>query len=548
MKPSAPALLLVLAALVYLNILPNDFVQDDFYYIVNNRQIQEAPWRLLVEEHENSRVYRPVAMLSFALEYQLAGLRPWVFHFDNLLLHALVSALLFVVLRDLLARPRLAFAAAALFAVHPIHTEAVAQAVGRTELLAALFLLLAWRAHLQDRWWIAAPCALAAMLAKESAIGFLALAAIADYAVGRELRPRWPAYAAYTAVSAIFLVALAQSQGFQRELIPKIDNPLAALPAGWRIVNALRVAAKYVALQCWPATLSSDYSYNVIPVTAEWSDALPALLAALAVAGAWLWSVWRRGAAPAVSGAIYLTGFAAAANVIVPIGTMMGERLAYWPSAGFCLLAALLWDKLAARQATAAWAVLAVACAALGARTVMRNRDWRNEFTLFQSAVAAAPASAKAQHNLGVQYSNRGDFARAVELFQAALRIEPEYADARAALGFATYRTGRKEEGLAWMEQAFRSSGPDNPHYALIAVNYAAALVESSRHAEALPILSYAITVSPRYSRAYSNRAVIQLAAGRRDAARADAEAALRLDEGNTQARGVLARLAGPLR
>ena len=125
-----------------------------------------------------------------------------------------------------------------------------------------------------------------------------------------------------------------------------------------------------------------------------------------------------------LAGAIYLTGFAATANLLVPTGTIMGERLAYLPSAGFCLLAALLWLRLENYQRRLAWAVLAIVAATLAARTVVRNRDWQDNFSP-SGRRWAVPGSAKMHFALGSEYMNRG------ELRQPSWNCRPPSASTR---------------------------------------------------------------------------------------------------------------------
>ena len=202
-------------------------------------------------------------------------------------------------------------------------------------------------------------------------------------------------------------------------------------------MNAVRVAWKYVALQLYPAVLSCDYSYNQIPMYRDWRHTLPAAIAAAAVLSAWLWALAKRKSEWILAGGIYLAGFATTANILIPTGTIMGERLAYLPSAGFCLLVAIVWThlftgaQLRQRQQTQtiAAALVVLAVVALGARTVVRNRDWKSNLTLFAAAVQAAPGSAKAHTNLGSAYMNEKQWGPARAQFEAVLRIYPEDPD-----------------------------------------------------------------------------------------------------------------------
>lgn len=531
-------LLFLLAAGVYANTLGNGFAQDDFYYIVGNRDLAEAPWRLMASAYSNSGVYRPVTMLTYAMNVWTLGMKPFGFHLLNLLLHGLVTVLLYRVVHELLARPRAAWAAAVLFAVHPIHSEAVAAAVGRAELLAAGLILGAWLLHLRGRFSYAAVCYLLAMLSKESAASFIALVALVDYACRRPLV--WIAYARYAAAFAVFLALQWHAGGMRGgDLVAMSDNPLAHLPAGWRILNALSVAAKYVALQLYPAMLSADYSYNAIPMTREFWPLLPVTLAAVGVLAVWVWS-FRRGPAVAVALSIYLCGFALTANVVVAIGTIMGERLAYFPSAGLCLLAGLAWAWLHSRRGAFAVVLLAIFATALAGRTVVRNRDWQNDFTLYSAAARAVPNSAKVRHNLGSKYMEARNLNRAREEFEAAFRIDPNYPDLLASMGLLYVQLGDKTRALQFMDRAVGSSGRDNPNYDNMATNFAALLLDTGNYQPALALLDRIIAESPRFARAWSNRAAVHLILGNAAQARADAEQALRLDPSNGQAARVL--------
>jgi protein O-mannosyl-transferase len=540
-------LLLAAVMLVYSNSLLNQFTLDDGLYIMRNPQVTAVSLRQLFTPNKISNVFRPLTFATLALNWKMNGIDPFGFHVLNLLLQAAVTWLLYLLLQIILrASPQgktTALAAAWLFAVHPIHTEAVASIVGRAELLAAGFLLAAWILHLQDREIAALICFVFALLSKESAVAFLALALIGDYAYGKWKAPL--RYARIAGITVLYLGLLWEVQGrrFGEAKISLMDNPLARLSVGWRILNALRVAWKYAGLHFYPATLSCDYSFNEIPVYLDWRHTLPAAVAAAAVLGAWIWAIRKRKSGLICAGGIYLAGFATTANILMPTGTILGERLAYFPSAGFCLLLALSWTWLRDRRRTLAWGVLAALVMVLAARTVVRNRDWKDDLSLFSAAVRAAPGSAMVHSNLGSQYMAAGQADLASAEFQTALRIKPDYPDALAFYGLLKYRMGDYSGAGRMMESALNMSRRDNPNYDFMAVNLAALLMQTGHRDDALEQLNQEIAESPRYARAWSNRAVIHYQRGDTEAARADAQEALRLDSGSTQAAQVLIRL-----
>jgi protein O-mannosyl-transferase len=544
-------LLLAAVVLVYGDTLWNAFTMDDDLYIALNPQVTDLSARKLFVPHEFSGVFRPVTFGTFALNWALHGARPFGFHLVNLLLHAAVTCLLYLLLRTILgvASPQgiaVAFVAAFLFAVHPIHTEAVASITGRAELLAAGFLLAACILHVSDREISALVCFVLAVLSKESAVVFLLLVLACDYA-----RSEWKSrfrYARITAITLLYLGVLWKLHGgrFAPAGISPLDNPLAQLPAGWRMLNALRVAWKYVGLQAYPRTLSCDYSYNQIPVYLEWRHTLPAAAAVVAALAVWIWAVRKNRRGLMLAGGIYLAGFATTANILIPIGTIMGERLAYLPSAGFCLLVALGWGWLhghaqrSDRQRTLAFGILVAILAALAVRTSLRNLDWKNNRALYSSAVVAVPRSAKMHANLGDLYVADMQFELARTELQTALDIYPEFTEALESYGVMEYRLGHYQSAGWMMEKALYTSPRNNIHYDFMAVNLAALYVQTGHLDGALELLNREIAESPKYARAWSNRAVVRYQRGEMMAARADAETALRLEPGNTQAQNVM--------
>jgi tetratricopeptide (TPR) repeat protein len=537
-------ILVTIAMLVYGNGLRNGFAMDDDLYIFRNAQVTSHTVKELFQPNKYTTVFRPVTFATLAANYELGGENPLGYHVFNLLLHAGVTILLFLVLRTILGRePRgdiIAFVAALLFAVHPIHTEAVTSIIGRSELLAAGFLLGAWLLHLYDRPYLASLSFVIALLSKESAVALLPLALAGDYARGK-LKPRLR-YISIAGVTLLYAVVLWKVQGghFGPAEVSFPDNPLSGLPPGWRILNALRIAWKYVGLQFFPAKLACDYSYNAIPVYRDLRHTLPALAAALGVLATWGWAVWKRKSAFVLAGAIYFASFAVTANLIIVTGTIMGERLAYLPSAGCCLLLTVVLIWLDGRQRIAAISVIAVLTLALGARTMVRNRDWQNDLTLNESAARTVPDNAKIHSTLGGIYllQRRLDLAR-TEL-QLSLKIYPDSPDTEESLALVESRNGNNSEALRLMEHALHFSNRKNINYDFMAVNLAALLLQMDQLDEAAAILDREVEVAPGYARAWSNRAALHFKRGEIESARKDAESALQLDRNNSQARNVL--------
>jgi tetratricopeptide (TPR) repeat protein len=261
----------------------------------------------------------------------------------------------------------------------------------------------------------------------------------------------------------------------------------------------------------------------------------------------WIWALKKRHVAWALAGSIYFAGFATTANILMPTGTIMGERLAYLPSAGFCLLAALAWDWLRQKKNNLAWGILITIVLIFSVRTAARNRDWKDSLALYSSSVRTAPNSAKIHANLANAYllSNQLDLSDAQ--FQAALRIYPYSPEMLSAYSNLEVKRGNYEDALDKMRKAMSMSGRNHLDYDSMVVSFAAILMKTNHTDEALENLNREISESPQYSPAWSARAVLHFGRGDLNDAQSDAQSALRVDSTNIMAVRVLQRISTPV-
>ena len=551
----ALGLVALLAVLPYLNSFPNTFVFDDKIAIVENRLIRSLrniPTLLATGYWSQSRsgrsnLYRPLATISYALNYALGGLHPFGYHLVNVLTHLGVSLLLYRLALRLFRSQEGALLAAALFAVHPLHTEAVTGIVGRAELLAAVFFLLAWWWYMdageRPRYTLPSLGALAlALLSKENALtlpgvlilyeiyvakgrdseGAPALSAPAcrvrdadgcPAQAGGDPRPWNPGvvwrYAAYVGVLiGYFTVRVAVFGGMGLPLPVFLDNPLAHVGPIPRVLTALEVAGRYLLLMLWPGRLSPDYSYNQIPVVySPWSPGV--VLAGLAwggLIGLACWSYRGKRRAFLCVGFTLVT-FSTTSNILAPIGTMMGERLFYLPSAGLCLLAGVAWQRLLewrrdtpglVRVRRVGLILLATIVVLLSGRTVLRNRDWRDHATLFERAVEVAPNSAKVRFNLGGAYLQKERYDDAMRELQASLAIYPS-AFPHRNLGTLYLRKNESQMAMAEYRKALELDPRDGEAYN----NLGYVLLSQGSIQEAIEALETAVVLEPTLADAH---------------------------------------------
>jgi Flp pilus assembly protein TadD len=557
------AVLCLLVSAGYANSLWNDFAYDDLVIIVQNKDIQSLrniPTLLVSDYWSNYRMpqgmvdpgssglYRPLVTISYALNYAVSGPQAMGYHLSNLVLHVLVSWCVYLFGLQLGLSVWGAVAAAALFAAHAIHAEAVTGIVGRADLLMALGILTSlWFAGQGHRALSIGAFALA-LLSKEQAAVLPFLLMLVDTSFDPALSlPRnltgWLSltvtglrrYGAYVVVLAGYLLARTVILGGVA-LPPAafLENPLAHADWPMRVLTAIKVAGHYVWLCIWPAPLSADYSYNAIPLSRSFFE--PGVLLASALWGG-LFLVaglsFRGGRrASACVGLTALT-FLPVSNLLVPTGTIMGERLFYLPSVGLCLLAGLAMESFAqAGRSRAvrsgAAALVAIVCIALTARTAIRNHDWANSEILFRSVIRVFPENAKGHASLGSALAAREQWAEATLEYERALTIYPDYPRADPWFN-STYLTvllkeGRLADATARAEQAVRMDGQrSSSHY-----NAGKVYMKGQRYVEAEWAFRRAISLSPDNYTAYVGLSTVLAHQQRFAEALAAAESAIR--------------------
>ena len=463
LRPVPAALLVLVALLAGSPVLFNDFAWDDTYLVQDNRAIEdlsnvadlfEKPWASGVGyglgEVQNRGYYRPVALASMALDRFLAGgADPVWFHATNLLIHALAALALYAWLRAA-ARPgagsdsraeRFAFGVAVLWAVHPVHTEAVALITYRTSLLAGLFTFLGlWvlvRPAQPGGTWpralAGATCFATGLLSKETMLVFPALLFLSDAWAGLRLRERWlRIYLPLAVVAALWFWLRSRVIG------GGLYDWFEGLDASQKALMVPRVFYLYVRLVLLPYPLCPFYDWYVlgVPDRSRWYE--PDILAGAALlVAAPIAIVWTRRRAPRIAFglAFFLVGLLPVSH-IVPFFDAAAERFLYVPAVGLILVLVEAVRLLARRWASARcrWiprVAFAVACAAGLGLTVNRLTEWRDSETILRATRRDFPDSVSANLGLGRLLMQQERHAEAVIPLRDVTRRSP-----RLSVGF----------------------------------------------------------------------------------------------------------------
>ena len=427
----APVLVGLVAVLVYVNALENGYVLDDRGVILKNPIVTSVSgiWRAFAYPYWPAAIgggqYRPLAIASFSLDWWLSGGDPRWLHAVNILWHAAASVLVWFLAAELLA-PAAALGAALLFAVHPVHVEAVSNVVGRSECMAAVFVLAALLAHRRIKW-IALLFFALALLSKESAAVFLGIALLHDLTVAGPvrdaLRARRRLYIGYGVLAAIYVAAL--SAIFTNALIVSQTPVYVGVSTVHRLLTVASVIPEYARLLLVPERLSAEYVPAVIDLATSvtWGVVMGVLLAAALAAA--IFHAWRRAPEAAFALAWVPVTLTPVSNVLFVTGVVLAERTLYLPSVGAMLAVGWAIERYGWRAPRGVAAAVALVLVLFAMRTWSRTDIWHDPKTFMLTNLEENPDSYKAHWNVGRVDAALGRLPEA----------EGEYAIARQLFG-----------------------------------------------------------------------------------------------------------------
>lgn len=494
-----PALLIFSVAFaIYLPAVHFDYILDDKIVISENeftKQGLAGIWPIFSKESFEGYLgeqrnlvvgarYRPLSIATFAVEYEFFGLNPTISHLVNSLLFGLTCLLIYRILFLLFPGSRtdlkwflsVPFFCALLFAVHPIHSEVVANIKGRDEImafigaLAALYCAFRYIDRQEWKWLLGSGITFfLGMMAKENAITFLAVIPFALYFFGdRPLRRIYPLIGVLFVAVVIYLVIRTSVIGYLLsggvEVNDLMNNPFVEMNEGQKFATIFLTLGKYIQLLFVPYPLSHDYYPYAIAIQ-EWINPMVILsflgylfMAAIAVFGIrkkWNISFWI---------IYYMATLSIVSNLAFPVGTLMNERFIYFSSLAFCAIVPYaVLDLIPSKISSKKWikplgiGICIAYFLSFSWITLNRIPDWKNPTTLNASAVSANPGSARANLFYGTALFNTYRETDEVEeknrllnqaehYFDKALEIHPSYSNAlnmKSGVAAERYRNHR---------------------------------------------------------------------------------------------------------
>jgi len=475
---------------------------------------------------------------------------PYVSHAINALLYGLTGVLLYLWLAWCLpakdGRPwwlQLAFVATALYLVHPLHVEVVANIKGRDDILGLLLMLAAavqfarhYDTGSKRRLVMAVALVFLSLLGKESGLPFLLVLPLALYFFKNErlarsfarTLPLWAGFALYLVMRFVVaglplpLSPPTGAGGAAAEITEIMNDPFYGTSRSDALATVLYTWGRYMKLLVFPHPLTHDYYPFQIPIVG-WSDLrvlasllLHALLVLVAVLG------FRSRSLLSFSILFYFLTFSIVSNLVFSIGTFMNERFLYWPSIGFCLALAWLLTRLVERISESedrfhvrAAGVFGLILVAFSVKTVTRTPVWRDDLALFTTDVEVSRNSAKAHMSAGLALVEESRFEedasvqremldRAIEHLERSTELYPAYTQAWVILGNAFLESGDFARAIDGYETCLElASGQQDALRNLSLV--AARAKRAGRYPDAARALELAIRFQPGEAQHYKD-------------------------------------------
>ncbi|KAL1506759.1 hypothetical protein ABEB36_006062 [Hypothenemus hampei] len=578
----------------YYNSSHCDFVFDDISAIKENRDLRpHTPisnlffndfWGTPMHKEQSHKSYRPLCVLTFRLNYLFGQLEPLGYHLVNVILHSIVCLMYFRMCSMFL--PVLpSFVASMLFAVHPIHTEAVTGVVGRAETLSSVFFLAAFLFYSKatknkkcTEWKYVALSMFSiatAMLCKEQGITIAGICATYEIFVIQKVKlediklflksavtskssyhlPKSNAATKRLVVlfltTILLLLGRLQIMGSQLPVFTRFDNPASVALSPSRQLTYHYLISVNLWLLLFPCNLCCDWTMGTIPLIESFLDTRNLYTIATyvfflsMVATALLTENRHQSVVLIMSISLLVLPFIPASNLFFPVGFVVAERVLYMPSMGFCMFIGYGWQILHGKLGKKlTWTFVCLLIISHGAKTYSRNWDWENEYTIFMSGLRVNQKNAKLFNNVGHALESQGKFEEALEFFKTAVCVQHDDVGAYINVG-RTYNHLKMykdaEEAYLKAKSLLPKAKPGESYQARIAPNHLNVFLNlanliSKNHTrleEADMLYRQAISMRADYTQAYINRGDILIKLNRTKEAQEVYERALLYDSNN---------------
>ena len=515
-------LIIITIIIVYFNSFRNAFVYDDIEYISGNQFVKNMNnmqdlFSAKYFKYSKERTYRPVCTLTFFTDYSLWKLNVFGWHLTNLLLHAGNAVLVYLILLILLKSNISSALAALFFALHPVEAEVVLGMSFREDLLSLFFYLVVIYLYLVMTGY--AGKALKAGVVK----AFVFLASVLSYMLAvysKEMALTLPA------ILILCDVCFSKSPG-RKDVFSRIikyqpaywlvilsflalkytvlKNPF--LPAeypGGNVFTAMltmtRGVVHYLKLLLYPTVLNVDYVFNASTSILDYRVLFSIAIIAFIFFVAFKAYSFSKDVSFAI---LFFSINLLPVSNIIPFGAIIAERYLYFASIGYFMLAGILINKLYKTVSNKKIVLMVVSLLLLffAARTIRRNIDWKDGFSLWSATLKVSPGSYTVHNNLGAAYKERGMVDEALKEYRKTLELNPLFIRAMNNIGYIYYERGQYDMAKAEYEKAINIE----PEFCEAYINLGLVYYCRGMYDKAIEAYNQALSLDPRESKVYSN-------------------------------------------
>lgn len=530
-------LVFIVAFMVYANTLGGDFIWDDEYLILNNSQIKSFSHLPNVFKtyvgygSENiNNFYRPIQEISNMVDYFLYGQHPFGFHLTNIVLHALVCVMVCLLLYYLAGDIIVAGVGSLFYAVHPVHSEAIAYIAGRADSLYSLFMLLSAVLFIRFakkavggkycyiRYCLSLVFFVLAILSKEIVLmlPLLLFLYLFCFVKGRENRGAYKklllSLIPYAVIVVIYGYLRLTVLSFADIAPPSVFTQI---PLVFRLFTFFRVVMVYFGLIVFPHGLHME---RTIAISRSLFDpaAIGALLVMIGIG--WVaYLAYKRDNRLIAFGILWFFANLLPVSNIVPINSFIAEHWIYMASVGFFLILGIgvsgLYKNVLKGNIALKIGMTVILAGVLGCYagvTVLRNFDWKDEITFFKSTLKYHPKNARLYLNLGNTYYEKGEIDNAIEQYRKSIDINPRYAVAYGNIGSAYLHKGDIDKAEEYLIKGVNFQAK----YPIAHYNLGIVYQEKGKFPEALKELQLATEQLPQLYQAWNMMGRVYLKLG----------------------------------
>lgn len=524
--------LAILAFIAYCNSFKGQFLSDDIEAIVNNKNIGNIFYYLRTQ---------PLTFMRYLVYYitqKINGIDPFAFKIMNFSFH-LMAVLAVYILVLIIHTPLIALLTASLFAVHPILSENANWISGGVHAQYVFFIVLSFIFYLLSkknswllRYYILSVILyLLGILTTEKAIVLFPILFLYEISFGN-LKKTWKKLLPFASIAFLWVILFLSFSRISDRILAletghyqagRFYNPLTQIPTA---------ISSYLRLIFWPDGLTlyhSEITFSPI----KYAIMITVTLSFFAFL---IWA-WKKNKNFFFWGSFFI---ASLLPMLTPfrVAWIVAERYVYLGSLGIFVIFVLLITKLI-KNKKVLYIIMAVIIIALATRTLIRNKDWQNQDTLWLSAAKSSPSSSQNHNNLGDLYARQGDYQKAIEEFKKAIEIKPNYGDAYHNLANIYHQIDDNEQAIENYQKALSF----NPNLWQSYQNLAATYFEQKDFAKSLEYIGKAIQINPQGEELYINASIIYIKLNENEKAKELLQKALQINPENEKVKSFLKSL-----